>query len=238
MQAMAERVGPAFSAEGMLAARVETRKAIAAIAARVSPGMREEEAVTMAKETIAAQGHALSWHPTRVRFGINTIQSMRKPWAPGVVLGENDIFFIDIAPRVENWEGDGGASFVVGHAPELARCAADAEHLFHAMKCGRSGRNGAGAGSSYMTLRPTRRPRWAGSLISNCRGTVCQIFPMLLFIREHLPIFRKRLRPCVGYSRYICSIPNVDSAPFSRTCSLRMCITNSAKDHGCRGHHL
>jgi hypothetical protein len=47
------------------------------------------------------------------------------------VLGENDIFFIDIAPRVEQWEGDGGASFVVGNAPDYARCAADAERLFH-----------------------------------------------------------------------------------------------------------
>ncbi|MBB3219424.1 M24 family metallopeptidase [Pseudoduganella umbonata] len=131
MSNTAESVGPAFSVDGMLLARAETRKAIAAIAARVRPGMVEEDAVAMAKDVIASRGHALSWHPTRVRFGKNTMKPMKQASEPGVILGENDIFFIDIAPRVEDWEGDGGAAFVVGHAPEYARCAADAERLFH-----------------------------------------------------------------------------------------------------------
>lgn len=130
----AERVGPAFSVQGMEQARAETRRAIAAIAARVRPGMVEEDAVEMAREVIRSQGHALSWHPTRVRFGRNTMKPMKKASEPGVVLGENDIFFIDIAPRVAHWEGDGGASFVVGAAPEQARCAADAETLFHEVR--------------------------------------------------------------------------------------------------------
>lgn len=130
----AERVGPAFSVQGMEEARDETRKAIAAIAARIRPGMVEEDAVAMAKEVIRSQGHALSWHPTRVRFGKNTMKPMKKASEPGVVLGENDIFFIDIAPRVDHWEGDGGASFTVGEAPEYARCAADAEKLFHEVR--------------------------------------------------------------------------------------------------------
>ena len=52
MSSTAERIGPAFSVEGMLRARAETRKAIAAIAARIRPGMVEEEAVEMAKNII------------------------------------------------------------------------------------------------------------------------------------------------------------------------------------------
>jgi len=134
MSSTAERVGPAFSVDGMLRARAETRKAIAAIAARIQPGMAEEDAVEMAKDIIRAQGHVLSWHPTRVRFGSNTTKPMKQASVPGVILGENDIFFIDIAPRVEDWEGDGGAAFTVGHAPEYARCAADAEKLFHEVR--------------------------------------------------------------------------------------------------------
>lgn len=130
----AERVGPVFSVNGMEEARAETRKAIASIAARIRPGMLEEDAVELAKDVIRSQGHALTWHPTRVRFGKNTIKPMKKESEPGVVLGENDIFFLDIAPRVEHWEGDGGASFVVGNAPEYARCAADAESLFHEVR--------------------------------------------------------------------------------------------------------
>lgn len=127
----AERVGPSFSVDGMLLARQKTREAIAAISAQVRPGMVEEDAVAMAKKTMQDMGLALSWHPTRVRFGSNTMKPMKMPSAPGVVLQETDIFFLDIAPRVEAWEGDGGKSFVVGEDAALARCAADAERLFH-----------------------------------------------------------------------------------------------------------
>ena len=127
----AERVGPAFSGDGMLLARQKTRDAIRAIAARVRPGMVEEDAVAMAKGVLVGMGLELSWHPTRVRFGVNTIKPMKQPSAPGVILQENDIFFLDIAPRVQAWEGDGGAAFTVGHRAEYERCARDAEMLFH-----------------------------------------------------------------------------------------------------------
>jgi Xaa-Pro aminopeptidase len=126
-----EHVGPAFSVDGMLRARSEARRAIEAIAANIQPGMLEEDAVEMAKRQLVVQGHQLSWHPTRVRFGSNTIKPMKQRSSPGVVLKENDIFFIDIAPRVGAWEGDGGATFTVGDNSEYARCAADAERLFH-----------------------------------------------------------------------------------------------------------
>lgn len=127
----AERVGPAFSVDGMLLARQQTRQAIHAIAQRVTPGMVEEDAVAMAKTMLTEAGLKLSWHPTRVRFGVNTIRAMKQASEPGVVLQDNDIFFLDIAPRVDAWEGDGGASFVVGEHAEYARCAKDAERLFH-----------------------------------------------------------------------------------------------------------
>jgi methionyl aminopeptidase len=132
--AAAERVGPAFSVDGMLAARNKTREAINEIASRVIPGMVEEDAVEMAKRMLVESGLALSWHPTRVRFGINTIKPMKQASVPGVILQDDDIFFLDIAPRVDAWEGDGGASFVVGRNAEYERCARDAERLFHEVR--------------------------------------------------------------------------------------------------------
>lgn len=164
MSTAAERVGPAFTVEGMEYARAETRKAIAAIAARIHPGMVEEEAVEMAKEIIRGQGHALSWHPARVRFGPNTMKPMKKASVPGVVLGENDIFFIDIAPRVGHWEGDGGASFVVGDAPEYARCAADAENLFHEVRTLWRQRKPSGAQLYEFAMRRAREMGWVLNL--------------------------------------------------------------------------
>ena len=115
----AERVGPAFSVDGMLLARQKTRRAIKGISALIKPGMVEEDAVDLARKTLIESGLVLSWHPTRVRFGSNTIKPMKVSSVPGVVFQENDIFFLDIAPRVDAWEGDGGASFVVGsHADQ------------------------------------------------------------------------------------------------------------------------
>lgn len=130
----AERVGAAFTVDGMLDARNKTRLAIRDIAAQMRPGMVEEDAVAIAKQILVEGGMALSWHPTRVRFGRNTLKGMKQASEPGVVLQENDIFFIDIAPRHQAWEGDGGAAFVVGHHPEYERCARDAELLFHALR--------------------------------------------------------------------------------------------------------
>jgi methionyl aminopeptidase len=130
----AERVGPGFSVDGMLLARQKTRLAIGNISKRIAPGMLEEDAVSMARDVLVDAGLPLSWHPTRVRFGSNTIKPMKQASMPGVVLQENDIFFLDIAPRVEAWEGDGGASFVVGRNAEYERCARDAEALFHEVR--------------------------------------------------------------------------------------------------------
>ena len=127
----AERVGPAFSVDGMLLARQRTRDAIRAIAANLRPGMVEEQAVDLAKRMLADSGMQQSWHPTRVRFGSNTTKPMKLASTPGVVLGENDIFFLDIAPRVGACEGDAGESFVVGDQPDYRRCADDAKRLFH-----------------------------------------------------------------------------------------------------------
>jgi methionyl aminopeptidase len=132
--ATAERVGSAFSIDGMLLARQKTRQAVQDISALIEPGMVEEDAVALAKKTLVNSGLELSWHPTRVRFGVNTLKPMKQASVPGVILQEDDIFFLDIAPRVQAWEGDGGASFTVGKNREYERCARDAEALFHEVR--------------------------------------------------------------------------------------------------------
>ena len=129
-----EAVGPEFSEEKMLFVRDRTRNAIHEIAARVKPGMVEEDAVEMAKDLLAELGMLKGWHDVFVRFGTNTLKTFGAPSDPGVVLGENDIFFIDIGPVWKAWEGDGGDTFIVGEQAEMARCAADARQLFHKLR--------------------------------------------------------------------------------------------------------
>jgi methionyl aminopeptidase len=60
-----------------------------------------------------------------VRFGRNTVREYGNPSEEGVVLAANDIFFIDIGPALNNLEGDGGATFVVGDDEEMKRAQHD-----------------------------------------------------------------------------------------------------------------
>ena len=133
-QAHLEGVGPAFDPERLLHVRSLTRQAIERIAAAVQPGMFEEDAVEMARDLLAEAGMLRGWHDVYVRFGSNTTKTFGAPSDPGVVLGEDDIFFIDIGPVWKDWEGDGGDSFVTGSDPDKARCADDARAIFHEVR--------------------------------------------------------------------------------------------------------
>jgi hypothetical protein len=133
-QADFEAVGEAFDAAEMFEQRARTREVIGVIAAAVKPGMIEEDAVGMAKAMLAERKMLRGWHDVYVRFGTNTTKTFGAESDPGVVLGETDLFFIDIGPVFEKWEGDGGDTFVVGDDPEMARCAVDARSLFHLVR--------------------------------------------------------------------------------------------------------
>lgn len=130
-QAELEAVGPHFDTEKMMFVRALTREAIQQIAAAVRPGMVEEDAVDMAKDLLADKGMLRGWHDVYVRFGRNTTKTFGAPSEPGVVLGDDDIFLIDIGPTWQQWEGDGGDTFTTGSNAELARCARDARDIFH-----------------------------------------------------------------------------------------------------------
>ena len=129
-----EKVGGAYDVADMLKVRTMTRNAITEIAARVKPGMVEEDAVEMAQDILAEAGMIRGWHDVYVRFGTNTTKTFGEASAPGVVLGNDDMVLIDIGPVFEQWEGDGGDTFVFGADPDKLRCAADARALFHIVR--------------------------------------------------------------------------------------------------------
>jgi hypothetical protein len=129
-----EGVGPAFTKEKMLEMRAKTRGVINQIAAYVKPGMVEEDAVEWAKNLLAEHDMVRGWHDVYVRFGSNTLKTFGAPSDPGIVLKEDDIFLIDIGPVWEDWEGDGGDTFVFGNDPLKLKCAEDARKLFHLVR--------------------------------------------------------------------------------------------------------
>ena len=129
-----EKVGEIYSPDQMFKVRGLTRAAIHEIASRVKSGMVEEDAVEMAQDILAERGMVRGWHDVYVRFGTNTTKTFGQASDPGIVLGVDDIFLIDIGPVFEAWEGDGGDTFVTGSNSGMARAASDARKLFHIVR--------------------------------------------------------------------------------------------------------
>ncbi len=131
-----EKTGPNFSIEALLDARRKTKDAISLIASNVKPGMLEEEARQMAKETLERLGSHKGWHKILVRFGLNTVKNFDDPSEREVRLRDGDIFFVDIGPIWGDTEGDGGETFVVGDNPDadMKRCAHDVKRIFEVVR--------------------------------------------------------------------------------------------------------
>jgi hypothetical protein len=125
-----ERVGRHYDREQMLSVRKMTLDAMDRIARAVKPGMLEEDAVAEGRKILKEMGLLRGWHGVRVRFGPNTLKVFRAPSEPGTILQEDDIFFVDIGPVWQKWEGDAGNTYVVGTDADMHRCKRDVRVLF------------------------------------------------------------------------------------------------------------
>lgn len=125
-----EAVGEAFELDRMRAASALSWRGVAIMRERFQPGLRESEARVLAESILRDLGMQRLWHPTHIRFGVNTTKTFREASDGDPILGEDDIFFVDIGPVFDGHEGDVGATFTTGTDPEKAACAAAAENLF------------------------------------------------------------------------------------------------------------
>jgi Xaa-Pro aminopeptidase len=125
-----ETVGARFDPTLMQRARELTWAALHGIRERMHPGISEDGAKVEAAEVFRELGFERLWHPTYIRIGSNTTKTYRQPSDPGVRLGENDSYFVDLGLVFDGHEGDVGDTFVVGHAPEQLACANAARALF------------------------------------------------------------------------------------------------------------
>ncbi|MBO9714599.1 M24 family metallopeptidase [Sphingomonas sp.] len=125
-----ERSGARFDRALLLETRDRTRALIHEVAGAIVPGMAEADALALLKRTLKERGMLRGWHAPHVRFGINTLKQFGEPSEPGVVLGQEDIFFLDIGPVWQGHEGDAGETFVVGRDPEMHRAARDVKAVF------------------------------------------------------------------------------------------------------------
>jgi len=132
-QSVLEGTGQGFSIEKFLETRAKAQEALSRIVAQVQVGMLEEDANEMVVATLQEMGSHQAFHKPYIRFGTNTVKTFGADSDPGVLLGEDDIFFIDVGPVWDGYEGDAGETFLTGSNPELKRCALDAQAIFQAV---------------------------------------------------------------------------------------------------------
>jgi methionyl aminopeptidase len=125
-----EATGEKFSVERLMDVRARTRRAVHLIADQIEVGMVEEDAKAMARDTLSGLSMRRGWHHIIVRFGPNTTKDFMARSEPGVVLGADDIFFIDIGPIYGDTEGDAGDTFVVGDDPEHHRAKREVRQIW------------------------------------------------------------------------------------------------------------
>jgi len=125
-----EATGASFDIDKFLDVRSRTRQAVHTIASKIHVGMVEEDGRAMARDTLEELGMRRGWHHVITRFGPNTTKDFMEQSDKGVVLGENDIFFIDIGPVYGDHEGDAGDTFVFGSDPEHHKAKHDAKAIW------------------------------------------------------------------------------------------------------------
>jgi Xaa-Pro aminopeptidase len=105
-------------ANRLLRAQAVARHFFDRIAAElIRPGVTEShlahEIIALGRREFGLQTH---WHKRIVRAGINTLAVYNEN-PPEVVIGEDDLVFVDLGPVFEDWEADFGRTFVLGDDP-------------------------------------------------------------------------------------------------------------------------
>jgi len=127
---LAERLGERHDPAILLEARRRSIAAVRELARQVAPGMTEDEGLELARRALAAQGFEADWVAPTLRFGRNTLKKYAEPSEPGVVLGEDDLWLVDVGPLWKNHECDYAETFAVGSDPERHRLVRDVRDVF------------------------------------------------------------------------------------------------------------
>ena len=116
-----EATGEKFSLDALMDVRARTRRAVHLIADQVSPGMAEEDAKEMARETLRGMGMRRGWHHIIVRCGPNTTKDFMGRSEPGVVLGDRRHLLRRHRPDLRGHRGRRRRHLRPGRNPEHLR---------------------------------------------------------------------------------------------------------------------
>jgi Xaa-Pro aminopeptidase len=127
---LAERLGERHDHATLLEVRRRAIAAVRGLAGQVVPGMAEEEGLDLARRALRAQGFTADWVAPDLRFGTNTLKKYGEPSDPGVVLGRDDVWLVDVGPLWQGHEGDYAETFAVGDDPARHRLVRDVREIF------------------------------------------------------------------------------------------------------------
>lgn len=130
MENTIENTGNNFNPDRLLAAREKTWKALDFFSAQVRVGMKESEGKALLEKILTDMGTTKRWHKTHVRFGSNTLKSFSDLSEGDPTLQEDDIYFADIGPVFDGYEGDCGNTWVIGNDARKKDCIRDVKLLF------------------------------------------------------------------------------------------------------------
>jgi hypothetical protein len=126
-----EATGEKFSVEAMKYAQSQSWLAVERIREGMRPGMTQQQGTEFATAVLEKMGMDRNWHMVVVRFGAETLKTFYDETDHSCVLGEEDIFYIDIGPVWRGHEGDVGDTFTLGSDPEMQACTKAARELWH-----------------------------------------------------------------------------------------------------------
>lgn len=124
-------VRESFQLDSYLDARRKTIELLEEVALEIKSGMTEAEGITLINNKFEKFNVSNKWHPTKLRYGVNTLKSFKEPSALDIILGDDDHFFIDIGTVFDGYEGDFGRTFVLGEDINKKRIKDASEEIFY-----------------------------------------------------------------------------------------------------------
>lgn len=121
-----------FLLEDFLSAREKTISLVDDTISSLEEGMGEADCLELIEGKFISFGVTKKWHPPKFRIGKDTLKSFSEKSEHHQKLTPGEIFFIDIGPVWDGYEGDFGKTFVFGDDLYGHQKLADsAQDIFH-----------------------------------------------------------------------------------------------------------
>lgn len=125
-----EQVREDFCLNDYLKAREKMLGLVTFFAAQIKKGISEKEGIDLLENLCRKNGVQKFWHPTKFRISSNTQKSFKEISEEGIILKENDIYFIDLGAVIDGYKTDIGRTYIYGENDQAQKMIKDTAELF------------------------------------------------------------------------------------------------------------